>query len=59
MLTQKPLFTGRDEIHQLDLISRLCGAPTDEIWPGVSELPHFKTFKMNVQKRRIRETFAQ
>jgi len=42
MLTRRPLFPGDSEIDQLFRIFRSLGTPTEEVWPGVSELPDFK-----------------
>ncbi len=42
MLIRRPLFTGDSKIDQLFQIFRLRGTPTEQSWPGVSTLPHFK-----------------
>lgn len=42
MATKKPLFQGDSEIDQLFRIFRVLTTPTDETWPGVSELPDYK-----------------
>ncbi|KAI8971470.1 kinase-like domain-containing protein, partial [Mycotypha africana] len=42
LLNNEPLLPGRSEIDQLDKIFKLLGTPTEEIWPGFSELPHAK-----------------
>jgi len=42
LITKKPLFQGDSEIDQLFRIFRILRTPTEEIWPGVSELPDFK-----------------
>ncbi|KAJ3410941.1 kinase subunit of RNA polymerase II carboxy-terminal domain kinase I [Chytridiales sp. JEL 0842] len=39
MLLKKPIFPGVDEISQLEQIWKICGTPTEEVWPGVTELP--------------------
>lgn len=39
LLTRKPLFPGRDEMEQLELIFRVIGSPTEETWPGYRDLP--------------------
>jgi len=36
------LFQGDSEIDQLFRIFRVLRTPTEEIWPGVSELPDYK-----------------
>ncbi len=42
MATKKPLFQGDSEIDQLFRIFRVLTTPTEELWPGVSQLPDFK-----------------
>lgn len=42
MVTRRPLFAGDFEKDQLFEIFRVLGTPNDDIWPGVSQLPHFK-----------------
>nr|BAA23218.1 p34cdc2 [Hemicentrotus pulcherrimus] len=47
MVTKRPLFHGDSEIDQLFRIFRTLGTPTDEIWPGVTQLQDYKsTFPM-------------
>lgn len=43
MATRKPLFQGDSEIDQLFRIFRILKTPTEEIWPGVTSLPDYKT----------------
>ncbi|KIM27575.1 hypothetical protein M408DRAFT_330008 [Serendipita vermifera MAFF 305830] len=38
-----PLFNGDSEIDQIFKIFRIMGTPNDTIWPGVSELPDYKS----------------
>jgi len=38
MMTSNYLFAGANEAEQLDLIFRIFGTPSEEIWPGVSKL---------------------
>ena len=42
MANKRPLFQGDSEIDQLFRIFRVLKTPTDEMWPGVSQLPDFK-----------------
>jgi len=45
MLTGKVLFKGNSEIEQLFKIFKFWGTPTEEEWPGISQLPYYrKTF---------------
>lgn len=43
MATRKPLFQGDSEIDQLFRMFRILRTPTEEIWPGVTSLPDYKT----------------
>ncbi|KAK7204047.1 kinase-like domain-containing protein [Myxozyma melibiosi] len=43
MVTRKPLFPGDSEIDEIFKIFRLLGTPDEDVWPGVSLLPDFKT----------------
>jgi serine/threonine protein kinase len=43
MASKKALFPGDSEIDQLFRIFRTLGTPNESIWPGVSNLPDFKT----------------
>jgi len=42
LVTRSPLFPGDSEIDQLYKMFRALGTPTEDMWPGVSELPEFK-----------------
>lgn len=42
LLTMKPLFPGKSEIDQLNIIFKDLGTPNEKIWPGYSELPLVK-----------------
>ncbi|KAG8945135.1 Cyclin-dependent kinase catalytic subunit [Tulasnella sp. 424] len=37
-----PLFPGDSEIDQIFRIFRIMGTPTEQTWPGVSQLPDYK-----------------
>eukprot|EP00897_Mesotaenium_endlicherianum_P001259 jgi/Mesen1/1160/ME000124S00189 len=43
MITQKPLFPGDSEIDELFRIFRIMGTPDEDVWPGVTSLPDFKS----------------
>lgn len=45
LLAKSPLFQGKNELGQLDLIFKNLGFPSKESWPGVDELPNYKKFK--------------
>lgn len=38
----KPLFPGKSEIDQLNIIFKDLGTPNDTIWPGYTDLPLVK-----------------
>ncbi|XP_067142732.1 cyclin-dependent kinase 20-like isoform X1 [Centruroides vittatus] len=41
MLNRFPLFRGENDIEQLCLVLRALGTPTEENWPGLTELPDY------------------
>ena len=41
MVLKKPLFPGDSEIDQLYKIFMILGTPTEQVWPGISQLPDF------------------
>jgi len=43
MVTKQPLFPGDSEIDQLFRIFRILGTPNETIWPGIGDLPEYKT----------------
>lgn len=43
MLTKKALFTGDSEIDQLYRVFRTLGTPNEDTWPGVTQLPDYKS----------------
>ena len=42
----RPLFPGSDVDDQLKRIFKWLGTPTEENWPGISQLPDYKPFPM-------------
>ena len=50
---KKPIFRADSEIDQLDAILRVCGTPTEQTWPGVTETLKFK--EMMPKKRYARQ----
>ncbi|XP_058116386.1 cyclin-dependent kinase 1-like [Anopheles ziemanni] len=43
MVTRNVLIKGGSEIDQLFRMFRVLGTPTEEIWPGVSSLPNYRS----------------
>uniref|UniRef100_A0A7S2ZKD4 cyclin-dependent kinase n=4 Tax=Rhodosorus marinus TaxID=101924 RepID=A0A7S2ZKD4_9RHOD len=58
MVTRQPLFPGDSEIDELYKIFRTLGTPTEETWPGVSELPDYKSSFPNWPRKHIGEVVA-
>merc|ERR1712051_49405 len=38
MVTKRPLFPGDSEIDQIYKIFRQLGTPTEDVWPGVTQI---------------------
>ncbi|PNY15950.1 cyclin-dependent kinase, partial [Trifolium pratense] len=54
----KPIFPGKDEPEQLNMIFELCGEPDEVNWPGVQNTPLYNQLKpTRPMKRRLREVF--
>lgn len=47
LLTLEPLFPGTADIDQLGRIFNVLGNLTDEVWPGCSKLPDYRTISFN------------
>lgn len=46
LLLNKPLMAGKSELAQLRLIFELLGAPSEQVWPGFSNLPMARKIKI-------------
>ncbi|KAK4536311.1 hypothetical protein CDCA_CDCA08G2336 [Cyanidium caldarium] len=57
MLMGKPVFPGKDEATQVNLIFSVLGTPTQETWPGVQALPYANTFLGGADARRYPNVF--
>lgn len=57
IINKYAIFAGDSEIGQLFAIFRKLGTPTEDVWPGVSHLPHFNAqfphWKRNFQLQSI------
>lgn len=54
-----PLFCGKGEADQVNSIFRILGAPSEEKWPGFSELPNAKSINWRSSSTgRLRETVS-
>lgn len=49
LLGNTPLMTGKSEINQFQLIVDLLGTPSDQLWPGFSNLPGAKSMNFKRQ----------
>lgn len=47
MINRKPIFKGTSEIDQLELISKICGSPNEQSYPGWNSLPGVKNADPN------------
>lgn len=43
MVNRHPLFPGDSEIDEIFKIFRVLGTPNEHVWPGVNQLPDYKT----------------
>lgn len=41
MLNNSPLFPGESDIEQLCCVLRALGTPSEDVWPGVKDLPDY------------------
>lgn len=46
----KPLFPGKTDVEQLDLICKCIGTPTEDIWPSMVSLPNYESAFKNIPK---------
>ena len=44
LILRAPFVPGNTDVHQLQLICKAVGAPSEENWPGVTALPKFINF---------------
>lgn len=49
----RPLFPGTDVDDQLKKIFKILGTPSEETWPGVSQLPDYKPFPIYVPNSNL------
>ncbi|EAL68416.1 hypothetical protein DDB_G0278487 [Dictyostelium discoideum AX4] len=58
LVTSRNFLPGSSEQQQLEAICKLCGTPTDEIWPNVSQLQNFNQIShLPVYPSRLRTVF--
>lgn len=59
MATKRPLFQGDSEIDQLFHIFRVLKTPTEQLWPGVSNMPDYKAMFPNWTNYTLRDQVTQ
>ncbi|KAI6656272.1 hypothetical protein LOD99_11294 [Oopsacas minuta] len=58
LFNKKTLFMASREIELLDKICQLCGTPSPAVWPEVTKLSLFNSFKpKQYYRRRLKEEF--
>ncbi|KAA6399664.1 MAG: putative Cyclin-dependent kinase 10 [Streblomastix strix] len=59
-LKGRPLFPGKTEAHQIELIFQILGSPSEQIWPSFINLPRVHEFIIpHKQKSQLKEKFGQ
>jgi len=53
MATKSPLFVGDSEIDQLFQIYRVMGTPNPKTWPGIEDLPEYKSVGPKWKKKDL------
>ncbi|KAG8885446.1 kinase subunit of RNA polymerase II carboxy-terminal domain kinase I [Tulasnella sp. 331] len=60
LFTKKPVFQGNDEIHQLEVIYRILGTATPEVWPSLTDMPWYELVKpKEIHKNYFRVAFQK
>jgi len=55
MITNNYLFAGSNESEQLDLIFRVFGTPSEQVWPGVTSLPGWNLVDKNYPSQDLKK----
>lgn len=58
MMERSPLFMGKSEINQLELIISLCGSVDNVSLPGASFLPEYNKYALHSGRNRVKEYFG-
>lgn len=51
LFTRQPVFTGKTEIDQLDIIYNVMGTPTEKVWAGLKQTPWYGLLKTPGRRR--------
>ena len=46
----RPIFPGKTELEQFDLVSKILGSPNEENWTGLTSLSNYESFLKNSVK---------
>ncbi|CAG0921831.1 unnamed protein product [Notodromas monacha] len=57
LLLRAPFFPGESDLRQLEKIFSVMGTPTEEIWPGVTQLSDYVRFEPQ-QPHRLEDIFS-
>lgn len=57
LLLRVPFLPGETDLGQLSKIFEVFGTPSNEIWPGVSTLPDFVSFKP-MPSQQLKDIFS-
>ncbi|GAA5915584.1 hypothetical protein JCM6882_006381 [Rhodosporidiobolus microsporus] len=55
MIMRQPLFPGDSEIDEIFRIFRLLGTPDEDVWPGVTSLPDYKSTFPNWHSKDLQD----
>ena len=58
LILRVPFLAGNTDMHQLELIGRAIGTPTEETWPGVSSLPDYVQLHKDRPTMQSKEHFT-
>jgi serine/threonine protein kinase len=59
MFASRPLFPGDSEIDELHQIFKILGTPSDDVWPGVTQLPGYKSTFQKWPRRDLTEVIPK
>nr|CAG4715003.1 unnamed protein product [Naegleria fowleri] len=59
IITGEVLFTGKDEIDQVKKIFEILGKPTEQEYPGFTQLPAIKKFKWQIDNIKGRASLIK
>ena len=57
LLLRVPFLPGESDLGQLTKIFEVFGHPTEEVWPGVTDLPDYVQFKP-LPKQLLKDIFS-